>query len=52
MLDLGSQIVNPGAAQNMVEGGVIEAMSQMLWEISIANGHAVKPISIVSDRFG
>jgi isoquinoline 1-oxidoreductase beta subunit len=42
VLDLGSQIVNPGAAQNMVEGGVIEGMSQMLWEISIANGRAVQ----------
>jgi isoquinoline 1-oxidoreductase subunit beta len=42
VLDLGSQVVNPGAAQNMVEGGVIEGMSQMLWEISFANGHAVQ----------
>jgi isoquinoline 1-oxidoreductase beta subunit len=42
VLDLGSQIVNPGAAINMVEGGTIEAMSQMLWEITIANGRAVQ----------
>jgi isoquinoline 1-oxidoreductase beta subunit len=42
VLDLGSQIVNPGAAQNMVEGGVIEGMSQMLWEISISNGRAAQ----------
>jgi isoquinoline 1-oxidoreductase subunit beta len=42
VLDICSQVVNPGAALNMVEGGVIEAMSQMLWEITIANGRAVQ----------
>ena len=41
-IDMGSQVINPGAALNMVHGGVIEAMSQMLWEISIENGHAVQ----------
>ena len=42
VLDVGSQIVNTSAAVNMVQGGVIEGMSQMLWEIAIANGHAVQ----------
>jgi len=42
VVDIGSEVVNPGAAQNMVEGGVIEAMSQMRWEISIDKGHAVQ----------
>jgi isoquinoline 1-oxidoreductase beta subunit len=41
-IDIGSQVVNPGAALNMVEGGVIEAMSQMLWEIDVENGRAVQ----------
>ena len=42
VIDVGSQVVNPGAALNMVHGGIIEAMSQMLWEITIENGHAVQ----------
>jgi isoquinoline 1-oxidoreductase beta subunit len=42
VVDIGSHVVNPGAAQNMVEGGVIEAMSQMQWEITIDKGHAVQ----------
>jgi len=42
VIDIGSQVVNPGAAQNMVEGGIIEAMSQMQWEIDIADGRAVQ----------
>jgi isoquinoline 1-oxidoreductase beta subunit len=42
VLDLGSQIVNTSAAVNMAQGGIIEGMSQMLWEITIANGRAVQ----------
>ena len=41
VVDVG-QVVNPGAAVNMVEGGVIDGMSQMLWEISIDKGRAVQ----------
>jgi isoquinoline 1-oxidoreductase beta subunit len=42
VLDVGSQVVNTSAAVNMVQGGVIEGMSQMLWEIAIAKGRAVQ----------
>jgi isoquinoline 1-oxidoreductase beta subunit len=42
VIDIGSQVVNPGAAKNMVEGGIIEAMSQMQWEIDIADGRVVQ----------
>ena len=42
VLDVGRQIVNADAALNMVQGGITEAMSQMLWEITIANGRAVQ----------
>jgi len=40
VLDLGSQVVNPSAAENMAQGGIIEAMSQMQWEITMSNGRA------------
>jgi isoquinoline 1-oxidoreductase beta subunit len=36
--DIGSQIINPGAAENMGYGGVIEGMSQMAQEITLSNG--------------
>jgi isoquinoline 1-oxidoreductase beta subunit len=36
--DIGEQIINPGAALNMVQGGVIDGMSQMNQQITFANG--------------
>jgi isoquinoline 1-oxidoreductase beta subunit len=37
--DIGSHIINPGAAQNLVEGGVIDGLSEaMAQEITLKNG--------------
>jgi isoquinoline 1-oxidoreductase beta subunit len=36
--DIGSQIINPGAAENMVQGGIIDGMSELNQEITLANG--------------
>jgi isoquinoline 1-oxidoreductase beta subunit len=40
VMDIGSQVINPDAAVNMVEGGVLEGISQLMLELSIANGRA------------
>ena len=51
VIDIGSQVVNPGAAPNMVEGGIIEAMSQMQWEVNIADGARCRRTSISTRCF-
>ena len=38
--DVGSQIINPSGAEAQVEGSILEAMSQMIQQITIADGHA------------
>jgi len=41
--EIGSQVVNPSAAENMCQGGVIEGMSHaMAWQVTINNGRAVE----------
>ena len=42
-IDIGSEIVNPVHATNLVQGGFIEAMSHMMaWEITIDQGRVVQ----------
>lgn len=40
--DIGSQIINPGAAENLTQGAVVDGMSEMLQEISLKNGRVVQ----------
>jgi len=36
--DVGSQIINPGAAENMAHGGIMEGLGHMAQEITLENG--------------
>ena len=40
--DLGSPLINPLNALHQVQGSVIEAMSQMMWEVTFDGGKAVQ----------
>ena len=40
--DIGSQIINPGAAENLTQGAVIDGMSEMLQEITLVDGRVAQ----------
>ena len=40
--DIGSQVINLGAAENLTQGAVVDGMSEMLQEISLKDGRVVQ----------
>jgi isoquinoline 1-oxidoreductase subunit beta len=40
--DIGSQVINLGASENLTQGAIIDGMSEMLQEISLKNGRVVQ----------
>ena len=40
--DSGSHIINPGAAENQVQGSVVDGMSELLQEITLKNGRVAQ----------
>lgn len=40
--DIGSQIINPGAAENMVQGAIVDGLSELAQEITVEKGRVVQ----------
>ncbi|HYE75468.1 MAG TPA: molybdopterin cofactor-binding domain-containing protein, partial [Blastocatellia bacterium] len=40
--DIGSHIINPGAAENQAQGAVVDGISELIQEISLKNGRVVQ----------
>ena len=36
--DIGRHIINPGAAENLTQGAVVDGMSELMQEITLKNG--------------